>query len=121
VITPCAIRAAALWVALCAARSVGLSLAELWMEAEGPAGAPGLVRSSVARRAAFKGLRCSTAPMHVACVVDGPNGSGYGARGRLAARTRCPLWVQKQTFAPQIVMSAFPPRADISGHDWNVS
>lgn len=73
--TPCAIRAAASWVALYGAHSVGPSLAESWMAAEGPAGAPALARLSVERRAAFKDLRYSTAPMRVACVVDGRNAS----------------------------------------------
>jgi hypothetical protein len=45
------------------------------MAAEGPAGAPALARLSVERRAAFKDLRYSTAPMRVACVVDGRNAS----------------------------------------------
>ena len=73
--TPCAIRAAAPWVALYGAHSVGPSLAESWMAAEGRAGAPALARLSVERRAAFKDLRYSTAPMRVACVVDGRNAS----------------------------------------------
>jgi hypothetical protein len=75
VTTPCAIRAAALWVALYAAHSVGPSLAESWMAVGGPAGGPALARLSVERRAAFKDLRYSTAPMHVAYVVDGRNAS----------------------------------------------
>lgn len=83
--TPCAIRAAAPWVALYGAHSVGRSLAESWMAAEGPAGAPALARLSVERRAAFKDLRYSTAPMRVACVVDGRNASVLS--GALSHRT----------------------------------
>jgi hypothetical protein len=86
--TPCAIRAAALWVALYGAHSVGPSLVESWMAAEGPAGAPALARLSVERRAAFKDLRYSTAPMRVACVVDGRNTSVLSARGCSATRTQ---------------------------------
>lgn len=41
------------------------------MAAEGPGGVPALVRLSAERRVAFKGPRCTTAPMHVACAVDG--------------------------------------------------
>ena len=86
--TPCAIRAAAPWVVLYGAHSVGPSLAESWMAAEGPAGAPALARLSVERRAAFKDLRYSTVPMRVACVVDGPNASVLAARGCSATRTQ---------------------------------
>ena len=56
---------------LCAARSVAPPLAESWTVVEGRGGGPALVRLSVAPHAAFKGLHSTTAPMHIACVVDG--------------------------------------------------
>jgi hypothetical protein len=45
------------------------------MAAEAQAGAQELARSLAARRAEFKALRSSTAPMRVACAVDGRNAS----------------------------------------------
>src|SRR4029079_18778456 len=69
--TPCAIPPGAPWAALCAARSAAPPLAESWAVVEGRDGGPALVRLSVAPHAAFKGLRSSTAPMHIACVGDG--------------------------------------------------
>ena len=72
VITPCDIRPAAPWAALCAARSVEPPLVESWAVVEGRRGVPALARLSVAPRAVFKVLHFSTAPMRIACVADGP-------------------------------------------------
>jgi hypothetical protein len=71
VITRYVIRAAAPWAALCAARSAELLLAESSMEVEALAGAPAPALLSEVRAGAFKGLRSTTAPIHVACAVDG--------------------------------------------------
>src|SRR3979409_1221415 len=70
-LTPYAIHAAAPWAVLCAARSAELLLAESSMAVEALAGAPALALLSEVRAGAFKGLRSTTAPIHVACAVDG--------------------------------------------------
>jgi tetratricopeptide (TPR) repeat protein len=57
------------------------------MAAEEPAGVPALARFSVERRAAFKVLRYSTAPMRAAYAADGLNASVLRTRGR-PARSR---------------------------------
>jgi len=78
VITPCGIRAAVQWVALCAVLSVELSLVESQVAAEGPVKALESVRLLVAQREAFKGLHYSIAHTRIACVVAGRNASAYG-------------------------------------------
>jgi len=47
------------------------------MAAEGPAAALAPVHLLVAHRAASKALRCSIAPIHIACEIDGRSVGHY--------------------------------------------
>jgi hypothetical protein len=72
----CAIRQAALWAALCAARSGALSLEVLLMGAAGRGGALPLVQLPEVLGEASKGLHSMTALFHIVCVVGGHNRGG---------------------------------------------